>query len=150
MSTMTRIACVAIIATSLGCGSHPPPPPGKTVQTMDAAVDAPPLDQDLPRLAARGVKLYEEVARAFEAAGEDCVAAAAKLGALTKTYEDVVAANAKVLHEGRGMQLKLALRPYDAQFNAAAKAVMSAKTLPACSQDPTFASAYNELVGRSE
>lgn len=145
---MTRIACVAILATSLGCGSRPPPSPsGGAVQVADASVDAPPLDQDLPRLAARGVKLYEEVARAFEAAGEDCAAATAKLGALTKAYEDVVAANAKVLHEGRGMQLKLALRPYDAQFNAAAKAVMGAKTLPACSQDPAFARAFDELVG---
>jgi hypothetical protein len=110
MSAMTRIACVAIIATSLGaaggCGGRPPPSPsGGAAQLADAAVDAPPLDQDLPRLAARGVKLYEEVARAFEAAGEDCAAATAKLGALTKTYEDVVAANAKVLHEAAGCSL---------------------------------------------
>ena len=112
----------------------------------DAAPDAAPLDRDLDRLAERSVKLYQDVVRTFEASGEDCAAAAVKLAELTKTYADVVAANAKVLHDGRAMSLKIALKRFDDQLDQAAKSIMQSKTLAACARDPAFARAFDALV----
>lgn len=148
---MTRVLCVAFVAGAIGCG-HPPPAPqhhgsAATGGDAGAAVDAGPLDRDLYRLAERSVKLYEDVARTFEAAGEDCAAAAGKLGELHQTYADVVTANATVLHEGRAQNLKVALKHYDDQLDAAARSIMKSKTLATCSSDEAFAHAFDLLVG---
>ena len=106
-----------------------------------------PLDQNLDRLAERSVALYGDVVRAFDAAGENCAVAASKLDELTRTHADVIAANAKVLHEGREMQLKIALRRFDALFQASAKAIMQGKTIAACFQDAAFVKALEGLIG---
>ena len=146
---MTRVLCVALVLCS--CGNHPaqptrhtPPPPVADAGVV-APADAAALDQDLPRLATRALKLYQDVAAAFAAAGEDCAVATQKLGELHGTYADVVAANAKVMHDGRGQELRAALAPHGAQFDAAAQAIVGAKTLPKCSQDAAFAHAYDAL-----
>lgn len=112
--------------------------------------DAPPagpLDQNLDRLAERSVALYGEIVKAFDATGENCAAAATKLDAINQTHADVIAANAKVLHEGREMQLKIALRRFDDQFQRFAKAIIQSKTIAACFQDVAFAKALEGLVG---
>jgi hypothetical protein len=146
----------------VACGSKPPPapppptpgsgsvevPPPPPVDASTAAISEAPLDQDLDRLAERSVALYGEIVKAFEAAGESCATATVKLGEITRSYADVIAANAKVLHEGRHMQLKLALRRFDDQFQRAAKAIVQSKTVAACFKDEGFARALDELVGK--
>ena len=153
---MTRVMWVALVVACWGCSSPTPKGPttgsGSSVPPRDAAVvlapDAPlPLDRDLPRLAQRGVKLYQDVVAVFQAAGEDCSTAATRLAELGTTYKDVTAANATVLHEGRSKELRAALAPYEQQFETAARAIMESKTLSKCAQDGTFAHAFDQLVG---
>ena len=120
--------------------TQPTPPP-----------DAPPapvaLDQDLPRLAERATKLYQEVAAAFAAAGENCTDATTRLSTLQKANADVIAANAKVLHDGRARALRMALEPHAEALDAAAKAIVDSKTMTKCSGDRTFTDTFDELVG---
>jgi hypothetical protein len=140
-----------LLVVALGCGSHPPAPTEPAPHphaVVDAAVpDAGPLDQDLDRLATRSLGLLDELGRAFATVGEDCTAATAKLGELSTRYADVIAANAKLLQEGREMQLKLALRRYEERFLAAAKLVMESKTVAACALDDPFTRAFGRLAG---
>jgi ribosomal protein L18E len=144
----------------LGCGSRqpapPPPAPDAAVVAPviipDAAPDAAPvatgpLDQNLDRLAERSVALYADIAKMLEGVRENCAIAATKLDELAKTYADVIVANAKVLAEGREMQLKIALRRFDDQFQKSAKAIMQSKAIAACFQDPAFGKALDGLVG---
>lgn len=143
----------------LGCGGRQPAPPPPTpdaaivapVILPDAAPDAPvatgPLDQNLDRLAERSVALYADIAKMFEGVRDNCAIAATKLDELAKTYADVIAANAKVLAEGREMQLKIALRRFDDQFQKSAKAIMQSKTIATCFQDAAFGKALDGLVG---
>ena len=146
---MSRAIWIAIGVVA-GCDRRPAPTPVpiQTV-TIDAAAprDAPGLDQDLPRLATRSLKLYEEVAAAFTASGEDCAAAATALGVLRERYLDVVTANEAILRDGRARELRTALAAYEEQFDAAAKAIVQSATLSACSQDGPFARAFDQLVG---
>jgi hypothetical protein len=149
---MTCPLWIALLVGAIGCGSPQPPPPpphpGSAIVTGDAApAVAEPLDHDLYKLAERSVKLYQDVVHTFEAAGEDCAAAAGKLADLQRTYADVVAANAKVLHDGRAQNLKVALKHYDDQLDAAAHSIMASKTLAKCSTDAAFAQAFDLLVG---
>lgn len=124
------------------------PPPDAAVREPDPPLPPPgPLDHDLDRLAERSVALYGDIVRAFDNAAEDCPAATRRLDELTRSYADVIAANAKVLHEGRELQLKIALRRFDDQFQKAAKAIMQSKTIAACFQDAAFGKALEGLVG---
>lgn len=120
-----------------------PPPP---VAAPDAAPTVA-LDQDLARLAQRATNLYQEVAAAFTSAGVDCPAATTRLRALQQTYADVVAANAKVLHDGRARELRAALEPHAEVLDAAAKAIVDSQTMATCSPDRAFTDAFDELVG---
>jgi len=142
---------LAKLAVVLGCGGHPPPT-GTTVTTTPPVVDAAtieptPLDQDLDRLATRSIALFGELAKLLAAADDDCAAMTSKLGELDTRYADVIAANAKVLHDGREMQLKLALRHYDDQFRDAAKMIVDAKVVATCAHDQAFTSALDRLSG---
>lgn len=143
---MTR--AVLVLLGCFAC-SHPPkqPQPAHGSAAPDAAVEPQTnLDQDLPKLAERTVKLYEEIAHAFEAAGDNCAAATTKLVELNATYQDVSIASAKVLHDGRAAQLRLALKPHEDAYTASAKAILASKTLTACSTDAKFARAF-DVVG---
>ena len=151
---MTRaLWFVVLLAACPSPAPAPPKPPNiKTAGSGSAAPPpdaAPPgaLDQDLPRLAARATKLYQEVAAGFTAAGEDCPAATAKLGALQTEYADVIAANAKVLHDGRARELRAALEPHAEHLDAAAKSIVESKTMKKCSPDRAFADSFDKLVG---
>ncbi|MBA3463298.1 MAG: hypothetical protein H0T46_25305 [Deltaproteobacteria bacterium] len=151
---MSRVWSVALVALSIltACPQPAPAPvplvptPSTPVAVADAAPDGP-LDLDLPRLAARATKLYQDVAVAFAEAGEDCAAAASKLAALQTAYADVVTANAKVLHEGRARELSGALEPHADALDTAAKAIVGSKTMSKCSPDRAFTDAFDNLVG---
>jgi hypothetical protein len=116
------------------------------VVIADAATDAP-LDRDLPRLAERATRLYQDVVQVFASAGEDCAAATTKLAAMQKTYADVVAANAKVLHDGRAKELRVALEAHADDLDAAARSIVGSPTMKHCSPDHAFTDAFDELVG---
>ena len=136
------LLAVALVACGRPSGSTPPvPPPPRDAVVADAT-----LDQDLPRLAARSVLLYQGVVAAFTTAGEDCAIATQQLRDLAITYADVPVANAKVEHEGRGPALKAALRPHDDVLAEAAKTIMQSSTLAACAPDPAFGAAWEALV----
>jgi hypothetical protein len=143
--------CVIATAAAVACSGTPPPraqsaEPGPVVAAADAGYAAAALDQDLPRLAQRSLVMYEDVARTFAASGEDCAAAAAKLGQLAGTYREVVTANAKVLHDGRAKQLRAALDPYGESFDRSARAIVQSPTMSKCARDPAFAKAFDDLL----
>jgi hypothetical protein len=133
-----------------GCGNPSKPAPSSSppvAPPADAATaDAQPIDRDYARLAERAVGLYEAVADAFRAAGQDCARATARLGELGATYRDVVTANAKILHEGRARELKQALAKHGDRFDAAARAIMESPTMARCYEDPAFTKAFDDLV----
>jgi len=146
---MTRVLWIALVAAACGHPAPAPVPLGTSTHqpaVADASIDAP-LDQDLPQLAKRATALYEEVARVLAAAGEDCAAATTKLSGLRQAYADVVAANAKVLHDGRARELRAALEPHADALDAAAKAIVESKTMATCSPDHVFTDAFDNLVG---
>ncbi len=147
---MTR---VWILAITCACGPSTAPAPREPVTaTPVIVVDAAPLpdaplDHDYARLASRATTLYVEIAQAFATAGTDCAQAAAKLGELATTYADVIAANAKVVHEGRTAELRPALEPHAEQLDASAKAIVESPTMAACAKDAAFTDAFGKLVG---
>lgn len=141
-----------LVAGAAACG-HPTTPeqhPGPTTHApapADAAPALPALDQDLPRLAARAVELYAAVAAAFDKAGTDCAAATAQLAQLEKTYADVVAATARVLHTGRARELRDALAVHQEPLDAAAQAIVKSRTMTTCAPDHAFEQTFDRLVG---
>ena len=140
-----RIALsIALVACSQG-----PTPSQPVVAPPDAPLVDAPLDRDLPLLAQRSVRLYQDIVAVFGAANEDCAVATVELGKLAKVYADVVAANAKVAQEARSAALKAALAPHDAVLSEAARAIMQSPTLARCAQDPAFGAAWESLVGSS-
>jgi hypothetical protein len=138
------------LAAAFACSRPPPPPhggPAPAAVVADAGLsDAGPLDQDLPRLVVRSIAMYQDIAKAFTASGADCAAATAKLNQLAGSYRDVVAANAKVLHDGRAKELKAALEPHSAAFDAGAQAIMQSPTMSKCGRDPGFTKALDQLL----
>jgi hypothetical protein len=145
--------CLIWLAAAVACSRPPPSPHGEPAHVAAVAdasvVDAAPLDQDLPRLVERAIAMYQDIAKAFAASGKDCAAATARLGQLTGTYRDVVAANAKVLHDGRAKELKAALEPHGDAFDAGARAILQSPTMSACAPDPAFTKALDQLLGAS-
>jgi len=144
-----------LVVFAVACASQPRPQPSVPVTVTGhhaatgnaaAAGDRPALDQDLPRLVERSLAMYEAVAKAFAASGEDCAGAADKLGQLASSYRDVVQANAKVLHDGRAKELRAALEPHGDAFDASARAIVQSATMSRCSQVPAFARAFDELL----
>jgi hypothetical protein len=153
MFRMSRWAWLAAIA--IGCG-HPSAPanPGRGSATAsartDAAVAAPvALEDDLPRLAERAVKLYLDWKIALDQAGTDCALATTKLGAIADANADVIAANRKVLRGDRARikALRAELDKHQTELDASAKAIVESRTMQACSQDPGFAKALDRLGG---
>jgi hypothetical protein len=139
-----------LIACAIACSGRsdrpPPAQPVAPVVVVDAAVDAPPLDQDLPRLAERSLAMFKDLVAAFSASGQDCAAAIAKMHELGDRYRDVTLANAKVLHDGRAKQLQAALAPHSAELDAAAAAVVHSAVVSSCAEDRAFSKAFDELV----
>jgi ABC-type transporter Mla subunit MlaD len=146
---MRMMSCAIGIAAAVACSGKPPPPAqaaGPAPAASGAAPAATALDQDLPRLVERSLVMYRDLASALAASGEDCAAATARLGKLAGTYRDVVATNAKVLHDGRAKQLQAALAPHREDFDRLAQAIVHAPTMTKCSQDAAFMKAFDELL----
>jgi len=154
---MLRVMSIAAVLAACS-GQAPAPaapsaPPAAAAPAHAAAApvgaapaDAAPLDQDLPRLVERGLAMYRDVAGALAASGNDCAKASARLRELSERYRDVVAANAKVLRDGRARQLRAALESHGDEFDAAAQAVVGSPAMAKCSPDPAFSKAFDELL----
>ncbi|HEY4058034.1 MAG TPA: hypothetical protein VGM39_15575 [Kofleriaceae bacterium] len=141
-----RIAALVLLAA---CGSSPaarPTTPSPAPTTASAPAGPAPLDQNLPVLATRATQLYQSVAKLL-AANTDCATATAQLRDLAAANADVVAANKKVLHEGRAKDLRAALEPHATDLDTAAQEIVAAPLMRSCSQDRAFTDAFDELVG---
>ena len=140
------------IAAALGCGHAAPTPgpgPGST-HGDGGAGDAPrALDDDLPALAARSLKQYQELAGMLGGPAIPCSDATTKVNAVATKYADVIAANDRVAHAGHDKikRLKAALEPLDADFTTAVTTIKDSATLRACSDDAGFAKAFDRLSG---
>ncbi|HEY4179967.1 MAG TPA: hypothetical protein VGM90_24160 [Kofleriaceae bacterium] len=142
-----RIVAFVLLAA---CGSSPAPkattPPPVAPTTAAAAPQPVPLDQNLPVLATRATQLYQSVAKLLTA-NTDCAAATVQLKQLEAANADVVAANKKVLHDGRAKELRAALEPHATDNDAAAQEIVAAPLMRTCSQDRAFTDTFDELVG---
>jgi len=148
-----RWAWLASIA--IGCG-HPSTPPTTPVgpQASGSAADARapvarPLDEDLPALAERAVKMYQDWQRAFAEAVTDCAAATTKMNALADSNADLIAANQRLTKSGHE-KIKAARAELDkrsAEIDPAAQAIMQGPTMSSCSGDPAFNRALDRLAG---
>jgi hypothetical protein len=152
---MSRWVAFALTVTACGHAAPQPTPvatPIAATATPDAAppVDAP-LEDDLPALAERSVKLYADWEHALADANGDCAAATAKLDAIADANADVIAANAKVLTEGHDKvaALRAALEPHAAELDASARAIVQSPTMAACRDDAAFAHAIDRIGGDS-
>ena len=108
-----------------------------------------PLDEDLPRLAERAVKLYADWAHAFAEAGTDCQAATSRMNAIADSYADVIVANQRLMRAGHDkvVAMREAMKKYEAENEASAKAIMQGPTMSTCSTDPAFSKAVDRLAG---
>jgi hypothetical protein len=148
---MSPVISLLAAAAAIACSGSPSPakPTGPTpvAVPIDAGPrDAPPLDQDLERLVQRSLAMYRAVAKALGDPQRACSAATADLGQLRDEYRDVVAANAKVLQDGRAKELKAALAPHNDEFDRAAQAVLQSPTMAKCHGDRAFAKAFDDLL----
>jgi hypothetical protein len=157
-----RLALVATAAVA-ACGGRPASPPAHAAPArVDASVagapaPAPaappdaapprPLDQDLPRLAARAVQLLQAVSAALDASGDDCAAATGRLADVQRAFADVIEANAAVARADRKAELAAALVPQQAALDAAGAAVVHAHAVAACVDHPEFAAALDRALG---
>lgn len=146
-----RWALLAIFANGCGQPRAPAPTaPAPTAAAVDAAVAEPvPLDEDLPRLAERAVKLYADWARAFGEAGTDCTAATSKMNEIADAYADVIEANRRLVRAGHDKvtAMRDEMRKHEAENDASAKAIMEGPTMTNCSSDPAFTRAVDRLAG---
>ena len=142
-----------LLAVAIGCG-HPSSTPTTTpvapVAPADAAPSAEPkLDDDLPKLAERAVKMYQDWEKAFADAGTDCAAATTKMNALADANADLIAANQRLAKSGHD-KIKAAraeLDKHSSEIDLSAKAIMQGPTMKACSSDAAFGKALDRLGG---
>jgi hypothetical protein len=144
---MRKVLPIVLVAA---CGSTTPAPapaaPPAAVTSAPAPAGPVPLDQNLPVLATRATQLYQSVAKLL-VTNTECDKATDRLVELQAANADVVAANNKVLHEGRAKDLRAALESHAADLDAAAKDIVGAPLMRACSQDRAFTDAFDSLVG---
>ena len=107
------------------------------------------LDDDLPKLAARAVAMYQAIASSLAEPRTDCAAIAKKLGAIETANRDAITATAKVVHAGHDkiQKLRAALEPHQAELDASGQAIAASAPMKACSNDPGFAVAIDHLLG---
>ncbi len=89
----------------------------------------------------------QEVAAALVAAGDSCATATTRLGELERAYAEVIAAEAKVVSEGRTSELGAALEQHAAVMDDAAAGIMASAAMTKCGQDAGFAGAFDRLGG---
>ena len=107
------------------------------------------LDEDLPKLAARAVAMYQAIASTLAEPFADCAAIAAKLDAIETANRDAVTATARVLHAGHDkiQKLRAALEPHQVELDASAQAIAASSPMKSCANDPGFAAAIDHLLG---
>ncbi len=141
---------------AIACG-HPPAPATQPTEPHVAVAAPPPdaapapreLDDDLPRLADRAVKLYTDWQRAFADAGSNCADATVRMNALVEANADLIAANRRLVRAGHD-KIKAAraeLEKRSAEIDPAAQAIMTGVTMSACKQDAAFNAALEQLAG---
>lgn len=139
---MSRAALVLAIVAGCG-GARPAGGGGGEPPSVDAGVDAAiPLEEDVPRLAARAADLLVALAEAIVAGGE-CPAVAARARAVLEAHAEVRAAAAAADAAGRGPAVDAALEAHAARI-ATASAGMPA-VLERCAGDPALAEALTPL-----
>jgi hypothetical protein len=149
---MSRWAWLASFA--IGCG-HPAAPATHTTASQPAAAVTPdaavplPLDEDLPRLADRAVKLYQDWQRAFAEAGTNCADAAARMNAIADANVDLIAATQRLTRAGheKNKAARAELEKRSAEIDPAAQAIMTGPTMSACKSDAPFNAALERLAG---
>jgi hypothetical protein len=115
------------------------PPP------VDAAPVPPPLDRDMPALAAKLVELYRAAGDALATAGTDCGRASTGLVAVRDKFKHVRDATSRVVADGRAAQLEPEL---DRQREPIAAALARMQpTLDACRTDVRLNEALDGLAG---
>ncbi len=152
---MLRRLVIAALVSCTSCG-HTAPTRAETAASHAAPLDAPradavppDLDDDLPKLAARAVAMYQAIASVLAEPTTDCAAIATKLGAIETANQDAITATAKVLHAGHDkiQKLRAALEPHQAELDGSARVIAAAPAMKACSNDPRFAAAIDHLLG---
>ncbi len=143
---LAALCVVGLVACPPAAAPVEPAKPTQHMAPPDAAAPVA-LDQDLPRLAELSTKLYQDIAAAFAKVGGDCPAAAARLRTLQQTNADVIAAIAKVLHDGRARDMRAALEPHDETLGVAAKTIADSPTMKKCQADRAFTDTFDDLVG---
>ncbi len=143
---MAALCVVGLVACPPAAAPVEPAKPTRPIASPDAAPMVS-LDQDLPRLAERSTRLYQDIAAAFASVGVDCAAAVVQLRALQQSNAEVVTAIAKVLHDGRAREMRAALEPHQEPLGAAAKAIAESSTMTKCESDRTFTDTFDDLVG---
>ena len=143
---------LAVLAISCGHPSAPAKPgPGSNVPPpVDAAVEVPTaLENDLPKLAERAVKMFADMQAALAASGEDCAAATTKLNAVADANADVIEANRKVMRGGRDKikAMRVEVEKHQAELDASGTAIAASPAMAKCSGDPAFAKVVERLGG---
>jgi hypothetical protein len=107
------------------------------------------LEDDLPRLAERGVKLFVDFRSALDASGTDCAAATSKLTVIADANRDVIEANRKILRGSRDRikALRAELDKHQESLDASAKGIAESPAMKTCSTDPAFAKVLDRLGG---
>jgi hypothetical protein len=114
---------------------------------MGADAAPPPLDEDLPRLAASWSAMYQDLALALAGSGTDCSVAIAKIGDLQARYWVIAATNAKVVAAGHGAELHAVIAPLDGQIGTAIDSIAASSAVASCAHDARFTAALDKLVG---
>jgi len=158
MAAMLRVARAAnIMLLACGHGAPAAPPASSAVpiaRPLDAAPppppDAPlPLDEDPARVAVREVALYDQLAAALAAAGDDCDAASTRIGELVDANLDAIAAYVKIERAGGELRERLhaALAMQRDHLDATMHDVANAPAMRACAHHAGFTDALDRLRG---
>ena len=140
-----RSLVLALAATACGHAAPAPAPvvprPAPVVATPPPAPPLP-LDRDLPRLADRVLAMYEAIGDALTGSCDEVTGRLATL-----PVDDVVAAIATVLHDGRGRDLHAALARRDPRFAELGRRITGSPVMASCASDPAFTAAFEKVVG---
>jgi hypothetical protein len=139
---------VLALVAAMACKSAPspspaPPPPPRVVEAPPPPPPPPPLDRDPSRLVDRLLAMFTDVPAALVG---PCDGVKAALAGLSDRYADVIAANAKVVSEGRAGELRAAIVARRDEVAAAGRAMMTALTKASCGSDPDFIAAFDKVA----
>jgi hypothetical protein len=140
---------IVFALTAIACG-HVSPTPTPIAAPLAPVVVAPPpapplpLDQDLPRLVDRLLAMYQAIGDALIGTCDEVTARLATL-----SFDDVPAAIAKVLHDGRGGDLHAALARRDPRFAELGRRITESPVIASCAGNEVFTAALDKVIGRA-